>query len=308
VKEIRGSSKGVVLLDAGDLLFRKSSGLLSENESKTAGEKALLIIECFNLMGYDAIGIGDDDLNLGREFLVEASKKASFPFLSSNVVDEESGKPLFRSHLLKEVNDLKIGIFSLLSADLFGAQGDLRRKGLMIRDPIETAQSMVKELQPRTDLIILLSHLGYTKDFELAKVVPGIHFIVGGHTGINFTHPTLINHTVVLQTGAKGMQAGRLDLTLYNRDPFIHNAVTRRSLENNLSSLNALLRSQKATEAERAQWAKAKQAVEGNLKQLKGKNDFTNTILPLSEHMKDHPEIAKIVEAFRSKYPEAGKP
>jgi len=55
-------------------------------------EKAHLMIEGLNLMGYDAIGIGDDDLTLGKEFLLEISKKANFPFLSSNFFDEASGK------------------------------------------------------------------------------------------------------------------------------------------------------------------------------------------------------------------------
>ena len=47
--------------------------------------------------------------------------------------------------------------------------------------------------------------------------------------------------------------------------------------------------------------------MEQNLKQLHGKNEFTNTIFPLNEQMKDHPEIAKMVEAYRSKFPEPGK-
>ncbi len=72
-------------------------------------------------MGYDALGIGDDDLSLGKEFLVEISKKANFPFLSSNLIDEESGKLLFQPYLLKEINGLRIGIFSLLSPDSFSA-------------------------------------------------------------------------------------------------------------------------------------------------------------------------------------------
>ena len=68
---------------------------------------------------------------------------------------------------------------------------------------------MVKELQPKTDLIILLSHLGYPKDMELAQTVSGIQLIIGSHTGINLPHPPLINNkTIILQTSPKGMYAG----------------------------------------------------------------------------------------------------
>jgi 2',3'-cyclic-nucleotide 2'-phosphodiesterase (5'-nucleotidase family) len=259
-------------------------------------------------MSYDAIGIGDDDLSLGKELLLEISKKANFPFLSSNLVDEETGKFLFQPYLIKEVNGLRIGIFSLLSPDSFLGQGDPRRKGLIFKSPVETAQSMIKELQPKTGLIILLSHLGYPKDVELAQTVSGIHFIMGSHTGINFSHPPIINNkTIILQTGPKGMYAGRLDLTFYNHEPTFYNTAVRQTMEQNLKSLNFRLNEGKASEAEKAQWRRSKEEMERILKQLHGKNEFTNTIFPLGEQMKDDPDIGKMPEAFRSKFSEPGK-
>jgi 2',3'-cyclic-nucleotide 2'-phosphodiesterase (5'-nucleotidase family) len=295
-------------LDAGDLLFKKFSNPVQENELKMVTEKAHLIINSFNLMGYDAIGIGDDDLSLGKESLLEISKKANFPFLSSNVFDEESGKPLFSPSILKRTNGLRIGIFSLLSPEAFPGQGDPRKKGLVFKSPVETAQNMVKELQPKTDLIILLSHLGYPKDTELAQTVSGIHLIIGSHTGMNLPHPPLINNkTIILQTSPKGMYGGRLDLTFYNHEPTFYNTAVRQTMEQNLKTLNARLSEGKGSEAEKAQWSRLKEQMEQALKQLLGKNAFTNTIFPLGEQMKDHPEIAKMTEAFRSKFPEPEK-
>jgi 2',3'-cyclic-nucleotide 2'-phosphodiesterase (5'-nucleotidase family) len=177
VKDLRESQKGVLVLDSGDLLFKKYMNPIQENELKGMTEKAQLIVESFNLTGYDAIGIGDDDLTLGKEFLLEISKKANFPFLSSNLLNEASGKVLFQSSLIKEINGLRIGIFSLLSPDFFTGPSDPRKKGLTIRQPIEVAQAMVKELKPKADLIILLSHLGYVKDIEMAQTVRGINII-----------------------------------------------------------------------------------------------------------------------------------
>jgi 2',3'-cyclic-nucleotide 2'-phosphodiesterase (5'-nucleotidase family) len=308
VGEVRESTKGLLVLDSGDLLFRKFSNPFSENEAKMANEKANLIVKSFNLMGYDAVGVGDDDLSMGKEFLLEISKKANFPFLSSNLIDEESVKNLFPLYVLKEVNGLRIGIFSLLSPDSFRGQGDLRRKGLVLRPPAETAQEMVKELQPKTDLIILLSHLSYNKDVELAQTVSGIHFIVGSHTEINFYNPPLINNTIILQTASKGMYAGRLNLTFYNHEPAFYNAKFKQTLEQNLKSLNSRLSDGKAPEAEKAQLQRLKEEIERALKQLHGKNEFTNTIFPLNEQMKSHPDIEKMIEAYRSKLMEMVNP
>ena len=270
-------------------------------------EKAYLIIDSLNLMGFDGIGIGDDDLSLGKDFLLEIAKRANFPLISSNLLHEESGKLLFKPYILKEINGLKIGIFSLLSPDLFSNPSDPRRKGLIFRSPLETAQNMVKELQPKTDLIILLSHLGYQKDVELAQTVPGINLIVGSHTGVNLSYAPVIKNTVLLQTASKGMYAGRIDLTLYNNEPTFYNTMAKKSLEDKLNFLNLRWSSKEASEADKTQWRKTKEEIERSLQQFQGKNEFTHVLLPLSDDRKEHPNIVKLVEAYKLIYPEIEK-
>jgi 2',3'-cyclic-nucleotide 2'-phosphodiesterase (5'-nucleotidase family) len=271
-------------------------------------EKAHLVIESFNITGYDAIGIGDDDLTLGKEFLLEISKKANFPFLSSNLLDEASGNLLFQSSLIKEIHGLQVGIFSLFSPDFFSGPSDPRRKGLNFRPPLETAQAMVKELKPKTDLIILLSHLGYAKDIELAQTVQGINIIVGGHSGINLIYPPVIKNTIILQTASRGMFGARMDLLFYNNEPIFYNSAAKISLENNLNSFNQRLNSNETPEAERAQWRKAKEDTERTLHQIRGKNEFTNNIIPLQDQMKEHPDIKKLVDAYKAKFQTTEKP
>jgi 2',3'-cyclic-nucleotide 2'-phosphodiesterase (5'-nucleotidase family) len=296
----------MLLLDAGDLLFKKFSGPIPENESKMATEKALLMTESFNLMKYDAMGVGDDDLSLGKEFLAEISKKAQFPLLSSNLLDGVSGKPLFQPYLVKEINGLRIGIFSLLGSDCFGPT-DPRMKGLTLQDPIDTAQKMVKELQPKTDLIILLSHLSYPKDMEFAQKVSGVHVIVGGHTGINLSYPQVVKNTIILQTPPKGMFAAKLDLSFSHPESSFYNSATKRSNENNLNQLKGRLASKEATEADKSQLRKAIEGAEKSLQQFQGKNEFINAILPLDERVKENPDMSKLIEAFKANFAETGK-
>ena len=301
MKDLRESEKGILVLDAGDLLFKKYVNPIPENELTAMAGKAHLIIESFNLMGYDAMGIGDDDLTFGKEFLLEISKKANFPFLCSNLLDEASGKNLFQTSLVKEINGLRIGLFSLLSPDFFTSPSDPRKKGLNFRSPIETAEAMVRELKPKTDLIILLSHLGYAKDIELAQRVQGINVISGGHTGINLPYPPVIKNIIILQTASRGMFGGRLDLLFYNNESVFYNSATRIPLENNLKSYNERLNSKGIPEAERSQLRKAKEEAERTLNQLRGKNQFMNRVISLHEQMKDDPEIKRSVEAYKAK-------
>jgi len=308
VNELRENRKDVLVLDAGDLFFKKFTHPIPENEVKMVSEKARVILGGFNLMGYDALGIGDDDLTLGKDFLMEMSKKAQFPFLSSNIAHEDSGKLLFQPYLLKEIAEMKIGIFSLFSPDLFTGPNDLRKKGLVFRDPVETAQAMVRELQPKTDLIILLSHLSYPKDVELAQNISGIHVIIGGHTGANLLYPALVKNTYILQTASRGMYGARIDF-VFNNDTFsFYNSTEKRSLESRLNYIKYRLTAKETPEREKAQWLKSKQDTERALALLQGKNEFTNIIFPLREGMKDHPGILKMVDEYKSKYPETEKP
>jgi 2',3'-cyclic-nucleotide 2'-phosphodiesterase (5'-nucleotidase family) len=295
-------------LDAGDLFFKKYLTPHPENEINSLSEKARLILKSFNLMGYHAIGIGDDDLSLGKKFLIDLSKISQIPFLSSNVIDEDSGKPLFERYLIRNIKGLKVGIFSLLSQDLFLGSSDPRKKGLILRDPVETAQEMVRELGSQTDFIILLSHLGYPKDMELAQKISGIHIIVGGHTGVHLSTPPVIKNTIILQTSSQGKYAGRLDLTLLSKEASFYNESTKRSLESNLQRVLFQLSSRQTSEVQKAQWQEAKERYENALQEFAGKNPFTNIISPLSQQFQDYPDIKKMVDEYKSKFPEKSEP
>jgi 2',3'-cyclic-nucleotide 2'-phosphodiesterase (5'-nucleotidase family) len=259
-------------------------------------------------MGYHAVGIGDDDFNLGKKFLIELSKTSHVTFLSSNVIDEESGKTLFQRHVMKEANGLKIGIFSLLSPDAFLGPSDTRKKGLIIRDPVETARDIIRELGPKTDLIILLSHQGYPKDVELAQQVSGVQVIVGGHTGIDLNNPPVIKNTIIVQNAPKGMYAKKLNLTLSNKEATFYNMATKNAYGRNLTKLRQQLSSTQASGAERNQWQRAAENIERTLQQLEQKNPFTFESFSLGEAVKDLPDIKKMIDNYKLEFPEKSEP
>jgi 2',3'-cyclic-nucleotide 2'-phosphodiesterase (5'-nucleotidase family) len=267
--------------------------------------KANLMIEALNLMGYNAMGIGDDDLTLGKDFLISLSKKANFPFLCSNLVDGESGKPVFQSHIIKEVNGLRVGIFGLISPDTFSGPQDPRLKGLTIQSPVETAQRIIKELKPNTDLIILLSHLSYPKDSEMAQAASGIQIIVGGHTGVSLSYPSIVKDTVILHTPPRAMFAGRFALTYVSGETGFYNVSTKRSFENNLTNLKSRSTAKETSPAEKEQYQRLIGDIERSLKQLQGKNEFSNSIVPLNESFKEQPEISKLIEEFNKTFASA---
>ncbi|MGQ9776976.1 MAG: hypothetical protein ACUVQ9_07145, partial [Thermodesulfobacteriota bacterium] len=100
----------------------------------------------------------------------------------------------------------------------------------------------------------------------------------------------------------------RLDLTLLSKEAPFYNEKTKRSLASNLSRISAQLRSTTASDAQKTQWQKAKERYGSAIKQFEGKNSFNNIISPPSQQVQDHPDIRKMVEAYKSKFPEKIEP
>jgi 5'-nucleotidase/UDP-sugar diphosphatase len=230
VQSVRGAQKESLLLDSGDLFFDRYRKALPPESVAAPSEKAHLILKCYNLLGYDAIGIGDDDLSLGKRFLVNLSKSAVFPFVSSNLMDKETGEALFQTHIIKEKGGLKIGIFSLLSPYFFSGESDSRIRGVVLLEPLEEAKRIVERIRPETDLVILLSHLGYMADIDLAEAVPGIDLILGGHSGHSLSYPVRIKDTIIVQVGAKGLHVGKINLRVGSSRPSIYGFTLENSI------------------------------------------------------------------------------
>ena len=230
VQREREAGKGFLLLDSGDLFFDRYRKAIRAEEATAQSEKATLILKCYNLLGYDALGIGDDDLTLGKDFLVDLSKNAGFPFISSNLMDKETGKPLFKTHVTKETGGLRIGIFSLLSPYFFSGESDPRTRGIVFRDPLEEAKRIINTIRLQADLIVLLSHLGYAADLELAEAVPGIDVILGDHSERSLSYPIRVKDTIIVRVGSKGLHVGELHLELGPNRSSSHGSTLRNSI------------------------------------------------------------------------------
>ncbi len=282
-------------------MFKKYKNPILDNKKDIEIQKAKLMIESFNLMGLDVMAVGDDDLSLGKEFLVEISKEAKFPFISSNIFDEDTEKPLFEPYLLKEIGGIRIGIFSLISENLFLNPNDPRKKGLKIGNPSDVAKKIIDEIKPKVDLIILLSHLSYPKDIELTQSIKGIGIIFGSHLGMNLSTPPILNNTIILQSSPRGMYGARIEIFLNNNQASFYNLSTKREFERRIHYINQKL-SQQLPEAERTQLLSAKNEYEKTIKGFSGKNGFSVSIDPLHNQIKEDEEIKRLIDNYKTKF------
>jgi 5'-nucleotidase len=220
VKRIRSENPNTLLVDAGDAFQGTPYFNLYRGEVEYKAMSAI---------GYDAVTIGNHDLDNGVGGLAAAMKFATFDFVSANY--DVSGTAIaarVKPYVVKVVGGIRVGIFGL-GIDLVGLNAPDTYKGIKFLDPVETARSTVRILREREHcaLVVCLSHLGYYEkpkegqlgDAQLASQVDGIDFIASGHTHIFMEKPVVARQpsgkdTIIFQVGKSGIYLGRVDFTV----------------------------------------------------------------------------------------------
>ncbi|RRR73877.1 MAG: multifunctional 2',3'-cyclic-nucleotide 2'-phosphodiesterase/5'-nucleotidase/3'-nucleotidase [Candidatus Viridilinea halotolerans] len=168
------SSDPVLLVDAGDVF----QGTLYFNQFDGQAD-----LEFYNAMGYELMTLGNHEFDRTQEVLAAFLTGATFPVLSANVVAPASS-PLagkYRPSVVIEKGGERVGFFGLTPPNT--PELALGARGLDFTDPVEAARTQVAALQAQgVNKIIGLTHVGIDVDRRIAREVPGIALIIGGHT------------------------------------------------------------------------------------------------------------------------------
>ena len=134
--------------------------------------------------------------------------------LAINVFDKATKKPAFQSYVIKEIGGLRIGIIGIASVIVDKTMPPSFSEGIYFTWGKDELQPMIDLLRTKedVDLIVLLSHLGFTQDMKLLSEVPGIDVCLSGHTHNRLYKPVFAGKTIVIQSGCHGSFLGRLDL------------------------------------------------------------------------------------------------
>ena len=190
-----------LLISAGDMIQGNNWANLSQGES---------VIELMNAMKFDAMVLGNHEFDFGQDVLKKRISEAKFPVLGANV----EGLDLVKPYVIKEVAGVKIGIIGVVTDDTPVTTHPGNVAGLAFISPEGSVQKYIKELKGRTDIIVVLSHIGYSADRLLSEKAEGIDVIVGGHSHTKVLSPTIINKTIILQAWEHAKALGVLDLTV----------------------------------------------------------------------------------------------
>lgn len=315
---MKKEGKKLLLLDTGNLLFRKP--LQTETKRRDALLRVDLLIQSYIEMEYDVVNIGEKDLMMGLRFLSETAQKAKFSFISANLIDKKTQKGIFRPYVIKEIAGLKIAIFGLLD-DRFNSALQEMDPSLTILDPVTILKELTKRLRESSDLIIVLSQLGESKDKKLAWENPQIDLILGGGGDALKAVIERVNEVPIYRLEPRGGYLGHVDYSLNDTRKPIKFLISseRDDLEKRLERLIARsiqIRSEMAKSGKPEEMRlkelkfleSKKKELEKNLLVFDNKNYYKHTAIPVQLSVEDDPKIMKGMEHYRAESAKLYKP
>lgn len=210
VKQERAKAPQLLLFSAGD--NRTGSPYVDCGD-----HPGIAMIQLMNHIGFDLSALGNHEFDSGPAALAYCINAADFDFVSANVFPTDQHGIDLKPYKIFERNGVRIGVLGLLQVDTTGrpdAHPDMC-KGIGFLDPLKVAEHY-KYLRSQCDVLILLTHLGFETDIELARRFPEADAIIGGHSHTKVENGHLENGVLITQTQNKFKYLTRLTLEVEN--------------------------------------------------------------------------------------------
>ncbi|ELC5598295.1 bifunctional UDP-sugar hydrolase/5'-nucleotidase [Salmonella enterica] len=186
-KEVAQEGGSVLLLSGGDINTGVPESDLQDAEPDFRG---------MNLIGYDAMAVGNHEFDNPLTVLRQQEKWAKFLFLSANIYQKSTGERLFKPWAIFTRQDIKIAVIGLTTDDTAKIGNPEYFTDIEFRKPAEEAKVVIQELNmnEKPDVIIATTHIGHYDngdhgsnapgDVEMARSLPAgsLAMIVGGHS------------------------------------------------------------------------------------------------------------------------------
>ncbi|GDX81821.1 multifunctional 2',3'-cyclic-nucleotide 2'-phosphodiesterase/5'-nucleotidase/3'-nucleotidase [Deltaproteobacteria bacterium] len=213
VRQARGR-ENTLLLDGGDILT--GTPLTAIKEEGAWGTPMLRFMEA---VGYDAWAVGNHEFDRGLDNLSLLSSKAPFSVLSANLRSKGGTAPLLSNQSFSRVftvNGLRVGVIGATTDQLRTLVSPADWARMQTLRAADAVRAEVAALDPQTDVLIAVTHLGVDDDKGLAAAVPGLDLIVGGHSHTRLTEAIKQGDTWIVQTGSYGRSLGVVEMDVAN--------------------------------------------------------------------------------------------
>ena len=205
----REKDDNVIFLDGGDTFHGTYPVVKSEGK---------ILPPLLNNLQLDAM-TAHWDFAYGPDKFKKLVDELEYPMLAINCYEKESEKLAFPPYMIKEVNGLKVGVIGIAATIIDKTMPVHFSEGLYFTLGNEELPKYIEELKKErnVDLVVVLSHLGYPQELKLTKEVNGIDVLLSAHTHNRKYEATIINDTIIFQSGCHGSFLGQIDLVIENK-------------------------------------------------------------------------------------------
>ena len=207
IKQIRAANQERTLFcDCGDTLQGTYPAQSTQGQA---------MVPVLNSLGLDAM-TAHWEFAYGPEAFKQRAAELLYPMLAINVFRQATKERLFPPYNVKEIGGLRIGLVGIASNIVGKTMPPSFSEGLEFTLGREELPQIIDVLRTRekVDLIVLISHLGFSQDMKLLSEVEGIDVCLSGHTHNRLYKPALQGKTLIIQSGCHGSFLGRLDLQI----------------------------------------------------------------------------------------------
>ncbi|HQF36588.1 MAG TPA: bifunctional UDP-sugar hydrolase/5'-nucleotidase [Candidatus Dojkabacteria bacterium] len=211
INKVRKKEKNVLYVISGDMI----QGSLIDTEYK-----GISTMEIMNYLAPDVVALGNHEFDYGLPHLLFLEKVANFPIVNANLYIKKYNKRLMNPYIILKKDGFDIMFTGIITEKIMDALQQDELIGSFVT--LEEASHEISKItgaykNDDIDLTILLTHIGYESDIELAKIIKpecGVDMIIGGHSHTVLEKPTEVNNILIAHAGVGSNQIGRFDITV----------------------------------------------------------------------------------------------
>ncbi|MFH1534527.1 MAG: bifunctional UDP-sugar hydrolase/5'-nucleotidase, partial [Patescibacteria group bacterium] len=211
INKVRNEEENVLYVIAGDMV----QGSLIDSEYK-----GISTIEIMNYLAPDVVSIGNHEVDYGLSHLLFLEKMANFPIVNANLYIKKYHRRLMRPYIIIKKAGFDILFTGIITEKIMDSinQDKLVGSFVTLNEASEEVGKITNAYKNNDiDLTILLTHIGYESDIELAKLLKpewGVDMIIGGHSHTILEKPAKVNNVLIAQAGVGTNQVGRFDIVV----------------------------------------------------------------------------------------------
>ena len=211
INKVRKEEENVLYVISGDMV----QGSLIDSEYK-----GISTMEIMNYLAPDVVALGNHEFDYGLPHLLFLEKMANFPIVNANLYIKPYNKRLMNPFKIINKAGFDILFTGIITEKVMDSISNDKLIGSFVT--LEDASREVGKIcnaykNDDIDLTILLTHIGFESDKELAKLLKkewGVDMIIGGHSHTVLEKPEKINNVLIAQAGVGTNQIGRFDIVV----------------------------------------------------------------------------------------------